>query len=373
MKYQGRKDFSHGGPPLAAVVLVNLGTPDHPDAGAVRRYLGQFLADPRVIELPRLLWRLILHGVILRIRPRRSAHAYQQVWTERGSPLLFHTQDLTKATQHALRAAGQERIEVHMAMRYGNPSLPKVLQQLMGRNLRRLLIMPLYPQYSATTTGSVFDAVADELKTWRWVPELGFINDYYNRPGYCQLLANSVQRHRQQSGAAQHLLFSFHGIPERYLFAGDPYYCHCLATARQTAEHLQLRADQWSVSFQSRVGRERWLGPYTEQELRRLPQAGVKSLDVICPAFAVDCLETLEEIAMQGRDTFLAAGGEQFRYVGALNAEPDHAHWIAQLIAQSTAHWPEARPERMAQLDAEIAGSVDRHAKARVQFDGRAP
>jgi protoporphyrin/coproporphyrin ferrochelatase len=373
MKYQGRADFTHGTPPLAAVVLVNLGTPDHPEPRAVRRYLAEFLADPRVIEIPRLLWLLILHGVILRIRPRRSAHAYQQVWTERGSPLLFHTRDLVAATQAELRGSGQQRIEVHTAMRYGSPSLTSVLDGLMRRNLRRLLVLPLYPQYSGTTTGSVFDAVADTLKTWRWIPELGFVSDYYDRPGYADLLAQSVRDHRSQHGDAGYLLFSFHGIPERYLHAGDPYYCQCLATARHTAERLGLGTDRWSVSFQSRVGRERWLSPYTDQELKRLPEAGVKSLDVICPAFAVDCLETLEEIALQGRDTFIAAGGEQFRYIPALNAADAHARWLAQLIAQTTAHWPEAMPERLAGMDQQIGASAARHAAARPLFDQRVP
>ncbi len=372
MKYQGRAGFAHGTPPLAVVVLVNLGTPDRAETRAVRRFLAEFLADPRVIELPRLLWRVILHGVILRIRPRRSAHAYQQVWTERGSPLLFHTQDLVAATRAELRGSGQQRIEVHTAMRYGNPSLSSVLDGLMRRNLRRLLVLPLYPQYSGTTTGSVFDAVADTLKTWRWVPELGFVSDYYDRPGYAGLLAERVRAYRQQNGTAAHLLFSFHGIPERYLHAGDPYYCQCLATARLTAEHLQLGAQQWSVSFQSRVGRERWLSPYTDTELQRLPGAGVKSLDVICPAFAVDCLETLEEIAMQGRDIFMAAGGEQFRYIPALNAGADHARWLAQLIMQSTAHWPESNPERLADIDTQIGTSAARHAAARPAFDEQA-
>jgi protoporphyrin/coproporphyrin ferrochelatase len=371
MKFQGRADFTHGAPPLAAVVLVNLGTPDDPNTGAVRRFLAEFLADPRVIEIPRLLWRLILHGVILRLRPRRSAHAYQQIWQERGSPLYFHTEDLVKATQAELRQAGQARVEVHMAMRYGRPGMRMVLDQLMRRNLRRLLVLPLYPQYSGTTTGSVFDALADTLKTWRWVPELGFISDYYNRPGYTQLLAESVRQYRQQHGAADHLLFSFHGIPERYLLAGDPYYCQCLATARGCAEHLGLSTEQWSVSFQSRVGRERWLTPYTDHELARLPGIGVKALDVICPAFAVDCLETLEEIAIGGKAMFLKAGGEQFRYIPALNATDEHARWLADLIRQSIAHWPEASAARIANIDNAIAASSDRHRQAREKFPGQ--
>ncbi len=371
MKFQGRANFTHGQSPLAAVVLVNLGTPDAPTPTAVRRYLAEFLADPRVIEVPRLLWRLILHGVILRIRPRRSAHAYHQVWQQRGSPLLFHSQDLAKATQARLQENGQSRIEVHLAMRYGNPGMRAVLDDLMRRNLRRLLVLPLYPQYSGSTTASVFDALADTLKTWRWIPELEFLSDYYARPGYTEMLAARVRQFRQQQGPAAHLLFSFHGIPERYLLAGDPYHCQCLATARRVAEHLQLRAEHWSVSFQSRVGRERWLTPYTDQELRRLPTAGIKSLDVICPAFAVDCLETLEEIAITGKETFLQAGGEQFRYIPALNAEEDHANWLAQLIAQCSAHWAEASPALIAQIDTDITHSVDRHRDARAKFPGQ--
>ena len=341
MKYLGRADFRHGERDVAAVVLVNLGTPSAPSPSAVRRYLGEFLADPRVIELPRLVWRLILHGVILRVRPRRSARAYRQVWTERGSPLLFHTRDLADAVQARLVEEGHAGVEVHMGMRYGAPALPAVLDALARRNVRRLLVLPLYPQYSATTTGSVFDALADTLKRWRWVPELSFVSDYHGRNGYAAMLAARVRNHREQHGDDAYLLFSFHGIPERYLLAGDPYYCQCLATARMTAEHLGLAASRWSVAFQSRVGRERWLTPYTDHELERLASTGIKTVEVICPAFAVDCLETLEEIAIGERARFLAAGGERFSYIPALNAGADHAGFLVDLIRAQTGHWPE--------------------------------
>ncbi len=368
MKYQGRAEFSHGQAPLAAVVLVNLGTPQAPTASAVRRYLAEFLADPRVIELPRLLWRMILHGVILRIRPARSARAYQKVWTERGSPLLFLSRDLTAAVQGQLAACHHRGIDVQLAMRYGEPSLATVLDQLAGRNLRRLLIVPLYPQYSGTTTGSVFDAVAARLRRWRWIPDLQFVSDYYAEPGYAQMLAERIRESWQRHGRGSHLLFSFHGIPERYLRAGDPYYCQCLATARMTIELLQLEATQWSVAFQSRVGRERWLHPYTDQELVRLANAGVSSVDVVCPAFAVDCLETLEEIAIGERERFLAAGGARFQYIPALNAEPDHAAFLASLIRRQTAHWPEWTATD-AQTAHALQQSAERHAAARPSFD----
>jgi ferrochelatase len=363
MKFRGRPQHRHGEAPLAAVLLVNLGTPDQPTVVAVRRYLAEFLADPRVIELPRLLWRLVLHGVILRVRPRRSAHAYGQVWQPRGSPLLFHTEDLAAAVQAALHDQGLARVEVHAAMRYGRPGLRDVLDALMQRNLRRLLVLPLYPQYSGTTTGSVFDALADTLKRWRWVPEMAFVSDYYAAPGYAGLLAERIRAQRGASASA-HLLFSFHGIPERYVRAGDPYYCQCLATARRTAEHLRLDAGQWSVAFQSRVGRERWVEPYTDRVLAALPARGITAVDVVCPAFAVDCLETLEEIAIAGRQAFLAAGGSDFRYLPALNAGRDHAEWLAQQIAQRVAHWPESSVARIAAVDAEIAASADRHREA---------
>ncbi len=367
MKYQGRADFTHGEAATAAIVLVNLGTPNAASTSAVRRYLAEFLADPRVIELPRWLWRMILHGVILRIRPRRSAHAYRKVFTERGSPLLFHTRDLVAGVQQRLQAAGHAAIEVHTAMRYGEPAMTTVLDTLGRRNIRRLLVLPLYPQYSGTTTGSVFDAFAATLKRWRWIPELSFISDYYARPGYSAMLAQRVRAHRQRQGAGAHLLFSFHGIPERYLLAGDPYYCQCLATARMTAEHLQLAADQWSVSFQSRVGRERWLTPYTDQVLEKLATSGVKSVDVICPAFAVDCLETLEEIAIGERARFLAAGGEQFAYIPALNAEADHVAFLYELIEAQTTHWPEWTAATDADSD-ERKAIAARHQAARIRF-----
>ena len=340
MNYLGRSDFDHGARPAAAVVLVNLGTPDAADTPSVRRYLAEFLADPRVVELPRWQWWPILHGIILRIRPRRSAHAYQQVWTERGSPLMWHSDALASAVSDKLTQVASGPILIRNAMRYGRPALGTILRELQAANVRRILVLPMYPQYSGTTTGSVFDALAAELTTWRWLPELGFVSDYYRHPGYADAIADSVRRHWAAQGR-RHLLFSFHGIPERYLHAGDPYHCQCHGTARRVAERLGLGERDWTIAFQSRVGREPWLRPYTDETLAALPAQGVRAVDVICPGFAVDCLETLEEIAVENRDRFLQAGGEHYGYIPCLNASDEHASLVAQLVRERCTHWPE--------------------------------
>ncbi len=366
------RTFPHGREPLAAVLLVNLGTPTAPTPAAVRRYLAEFLSDPRVIELPRYLWLPLLHGVILRLRPARSARAYQKIWGTAGSPLLTGSQALADGLQQGL-AAAPGRVEVHLAMRYGEPSITRVLSALRARHLRRLLVLPLYPQYSASTTASVFDAVSAELQRWRFLPELHFVRDYYAEPGYARALATSVRQHWQEHGRDGHLLFSFHGIPERYFKAGDPYYCHCQASARQVVELLQLEPDRYSVSFQSRVGRERWLHPYTDQELLRLAAAGVGKVDVICPAFAVDCLETLEEIAIGERERFLAHGGQALRYIPALNAGSDHVALLGDLVRRHSAHWPEWSAPAMAELRAALARVPARQQAAAASYPGGAP
>ena len=340
MKYLGRNNFEHADAPRAAVLLVNLGTPDAPDTASVRRYLAEFLADPRIIEMPRWLWRIILHGVILRIRPKRSAHAYQQVWTEAGSPLLVHTERLAAAAAETLQGIASGPLLVRAAMRYGRPAIATVLRELQAANVRRILILPLYPQYSGTTTATVFDAVAAELKRWRWIPEITFVSDYYAQPAFSEVLADSVRAHWAQHGR-KHLLMSFHGIPERYLHAGDPYHCQCHATARRLAEALGLGAQDWTLAFQSRVGREPWLRPYTDETLAAMPARGIKEVDVICPGFAVDCLETLEEIAVENRGRFINAGGSAYGYIPALNDSAEHAALIAQIVRERSAHWPE--------------------------------
>ncbi|MGA9828024.1 MAG: ferrochelatase [Rhodanobacteraceae bacterium] len=323
------------------VVLVNLGTPSGPDVAAVRRYLAEFLADPRVVELPRWIWWPILHGVILRLRPRRSAHAYAEVWMPEGSPLLVHTRALADAIQTSLDSERPDRIVVRYAMRYGKPQLRSVLRELAGEGMRRLLVLPLYPQYSATTTGSVLDALAAEFRSWRWIPEFRFVNGYHDDPGHLEALARSVEAHWREHGRAPRILLSFHGLPQRYTRKGDPYFDQCRVTAQALRERLALPADAMQMAFQSRVGRGRWLSPYTDEVLAALPGAGVAWVQVLCPGFAVDCLETLEEIAIRYREVFLAAGGERFEYVPALNTSTDQVRALTRLILRHGQGWPE--------------------------------
>lgn len=326
-------------PGRIAVVLVNLGTPDAASVPAVRRYLAQFLSDPRVIEQPRWLWLTLLHAVILRLRPARSARAYASIWTEAGSPLLVLSQALAAALDRAARSASCDRIEVHLAMTYGRPALSEVVQGLARRGLRRLLLLPLYPQYSATSTGAVLDALADTVKTLRWPPELRTVSDYHDQPAHIEALARSVEQHWQQHGRAERLLLSFHGIPQRYVAAGDPYAAQCLATAQRLAARLGLTADQYEATFQSRVGREEWLRPYTDQRLEQLAREGVRSVQVLCPGFAVDCLETLEEIAGENRERFLHAGGERYEYIAALNDGAGQVGALLELVQRHTRGW----------------------------------
>lgn len=322
-----------------AVVLVNLGTPDAPTVPAVRRYLAQFLSDPRVVEQPRWLWLPLLHGVILRVRPARSARAYASIWTDAGSPLLVYSRALAHALDQAARAANGDRIEVHLAMTYGQPALPEVVRGLTERGIRRLLLLPLYPQYSATSTGAALDALADTLKTLRWPPELRTIGGYHDQPAHIEALARSVERHWQQHGRADRLLLSFHGIPKRYVEAGDPYAHQCRTTAERMVQRLGVDSAQVDIAFQSRVGREEWLRPYTDQRLEELARSGTRSVQVLCPGFAVDCLETLEEIAIENRERFLRAGGERYEYIAALNAGEDQVAALLALLMQHVQGW----------------------------------
>jgi ferrochelatase len=343
--YTGVTSHSHA-PPVApvqaAVLLVNLGTPTAPTAAALRPYLAQFLGDPRVIDYPRWLWWLILHGVILRTRPARSAHAYARIWTRAGSPLRFHSEALAANLQTALERQQPGTLRVALAMSYGEPAVPHMIEQLQREGVRRLLVLPLYPQYSATSSGAVIDAVADALKALRWPPELRLINDYHADPGHIDALATSIRNWWAAHGRGEKLLLSFHGIPERYARLGDPYPEQCQTTARLLRERLGLGEADMLLSFQSRVGRERWLQPYTDATVRQLAADGVKKLDVACPGFAVDCLETLEEIAMQNRDFFLAAGGEALRYIPALNDSAAQVDSLAALVQRHVRGWPES-------------------------------
>ena len=331
--------FKHGQTPRTAVLYCNLGTPDEPTPAAVRRYLAEFLSDARVIEIPRLLWLLILHGIILRTRPAQSAAKYASIWTAEGSPLKLWTEKQGKLLQGWLGERGHS-VTVRYAMRYGNPSIASQLDALKAEGATRVLILPAYPQYSATSTASVFDAVYAWAARTRRIPELRFVNHYHDHSGYIQALAASVQRHWQHHGRPDQLLMSFHGVPERTLQLGDPYHCECLKTARLLAERLRLAPEQWRLSFQSRLGRAKWIEPYTEPTLRALGKSGVKRVDVVCPGFTSDCLETLEEIAMEGRQAFLSSGGKEFHYIACLNDDPAWITALCDVVQQHLSGWP---------------------------------
>ncbi len=341
MKFFGRPDFAHDESPAVGVLLANLGTPAAPTTPALRRYLRQFLLDPRVIELPRATWWTILHLFVLTTRPRKSAALYRKVWTQEGSPLLATGRRQAAAVEATLGREVGGPLHVALGMRYGEPSIGAALRELAGKGCRRILALPLYPQYAAATTGSTFDAVAAELVTWRWVPELRTVHHYHDHPGYVRALAATLREAWQAEPPAEKLLFSFHGIPRRYFEAGDPYFYHCHKTARLVAAELGLPRERWEVTFQSLFGREEWLKPYTDQTVRALGKGGTRSLDVICPGFAADCLETVEEIDGLNREIFLHAGGERFRYVPALNDRPDHVRALCDVALANLQGWVE--------------------------------
>jgi ferrochelatase len=321
--------------PQIGVLLVNLGTPSAPTAAAVRKYLAEFLSDPRVIDYPRWLWLPILYGIILRVRPRRSAQAYSKIWTPQGSPLLVNSRELAGAVSNVCDA----NIRVELAMCYGEPSIASAMERFSDAGIRRVLIVPLYPQYSATSTAAVFDAVHATVARTRWVPELRSVADYHAAPRYIDALAGSVKNFWTANDRAEKLLLSFHGIPQRYVRSGDPYAEQCLETAALLRDKLAMNADELIVTFQSRVGRERWLTPYTDETLSQLPKQGIRRIQVLCPGFAVDCLETLEEIAIRGNEQFRDAGGEKLDYIPALNASSHHVELMRSLIEQHTSGW----------------------------------
>jgi ferrochelatase len=339
MSFAKEPAFDHGRRPTTGVLIVNLGTPEAPTAPALRRYLGQFLADPRVVEIPKLLWMPILHGIILRVRPAKSAHKYASIWMKDGSPLRVWTEKLGTLLHGYLGERGH-KVTVKWAMRYGQPSIAKQLDALKAEGATRILVLPLYPQYSGATTASVMDDVFAWGRTVRQLPELRFINHFHDDPRYIEALADSVRQYWLREGRGDKLLMSFHGMPERTLHLGDPYHCECHKTARLLAERLGLSKDQYVVSFQSRFGRARWLQPYTEPTLQQLGKAGTKRVDVICPAFVSDCIETLEEIAMEGKQAFLSNGGESFHYIPCLNDNPAWLKALSSLCEQHLQGWP---------------------------------
>jgi protoporphyrin/coproporphyrin ferrochelatase len=339
MSFETEPDFSHGRAPRTAVLLCNLGTPDAPTTAAVRRYLAEFLSDRRVVEIPRALWLLILHGVILRTRPAKSAAKYASIWTPEGSPLKVWTEKQAKLLGGYLGERGHA-VTVRWAMRYGTPSIGAALDALKTEGVTRVLILPLYPQYSATTTASVNDAVYQWAQNVRNLPEMRFVSRYHDDAGYVGALAKRVTDHWASHGRAGKLVLSFHGVPRRTLELGDPYHCECLKTARLLGERLGLAKDDLLVTFQSRLGRAEWLQPYTEPTLVALARQGTERVDVLCPGFTSDCLETLEEIDQEVREAFLHAGGKAFHYLPCLN---DQHEWIAALAAVAIRHmqgWP---------------------------------
>lgn len=336
--------YKHGTGESLGILLVNLGTPDAPTPRAVRRYLKEFLSDPRVVEINKHVWRILLNTVILPFRSSKSAKLYKKIWTTAGSPLRVTLLEQAQELQRMMQERFSGTVYVIPAMRYGNPSIADGMAQLRELNVRRLLILPLYPQYSATTTASTFDAVSDVLKTWRWQPEFRFINQYADNPNYISAIAHSIKTQWEENGETQKLLFSFHGLPRVFLDRGDPYHCFCQKTARLVAEALYLEPEQWMVTFQSRLGKAEWLKPYTMEVMKQLPAQNCKSITVVCPGFSADCLETLEEINQLNRDIFMTAGGENFQYVPALNATPIHIKMLADLAEQHCQGWPEAIP-----------------------------
>ena len=329
------------------ILLINSGTPVAAQPAAVRAFLARFLADPRVVELPRALWLPLLYGVILPWRPRRVARKYRLIWSAAGSPLRDLTERLRAELADTLAQRMLAPLSVEAGMLYSDPDVPAALRRLRDGGAGRLLVLPLFPQYSGTTGGAAWDQVSGELRRWRSVPDVQFVADYHDHPGYIEALRGSVSDHWRSRGRTSHLLVSFHGIPERYRRAGDPYFDRCQTTARLLADELLLREGEWSVGFQSRFGPADWLQPYTRTVLAGMPARGVREVSVVCPGFAVDCLETLEEIDLENRQTFMRAGGERFEYVPALNAGARHAQCLADLIVEHCRGWTDGLRERL--------------------------
>lgn len=339
MKYKSQHGFTHQQADKVGVLITNLGTPQAPTKQALRPYLKQFLSDPRVVEIPRLLWWLILNGVILNFRPKRSAEAYKTVWTDEGSPLLVHTQNQAKGLAQRFEQHWGDGVVVDFAMRYGEPSVNTAIDNMLNAGVRKLVVLPLYPQYCASTTASTFDALAQDFTARRFIPELRFVNHYTDEPEYIKCVADSIRDYREKHGSSDLLIFSYHGIPKRYLTNGDPYHCMCYKTSRLVAQALGLQEHEYKTCFQSRFGREEWLKPYTDETLKALPAQGVKSVQIVCPGFSSDCLETIEEIGEENREYFMENGGESYQYIPCLNAEDAHLDMLFNLLTKHMQGW----------------------------------
>jgi ferrochelatase len=362
MSYQTEPIYTHGSPEKTGILLVNLGTPDAPTPQAVRAYLKEFLSDPRVVEIPRVIWWFILNGIILNTRPKKSAAKYASIWLKEGSPLRVHTEKQAAMLQGYLGQRTRAPFVVEHAMRYGNPSIPSVLRKLKEQNCQRILVVPLYPQYAASTTATVNDIVFAELQRMRNAPALRTIKHFHDRPGYIKALAGNINDYWMKHGRPDKLLMSFHGLPRYTLDKGDPYHCECHKTGHLLAQELGLKPEQYAISFQSRFGKATWLQPYTTATLKEWGKQKTARVDVVCPGFVADCLETLEEIGMEGREDFRHAGGGEYRYIPCLNDRNDWMHALTELVLDNLQGWltePDAADLEQGRLRA-LAMGADR-------------
>ncbi|MHB1233573.1 MAG: ferrochelatase [Burkholderiales bacterium] len=347
MPFNPEPPYNHGTIPKIGVLLINLGTPAAPTAAALRFYLKEFLSDPRVIEIPRFAWWPILNFIILNTRPKKSALKYAKIWMPDGSPLLVHTQKQAKLLQGYLGERTRAPLVVDFAMRYGAPSVESVFEKLKAQGCDRLLVIPLYPQYAASATGSALDAVFAALEKTRNVPALRVVKHYHDHPGYIAALAQNINDYWMQNGRPDKLVMSFHGVPRFSLDKGDPYHCECQKTGRLLAEQLGLQSEQYQITFQSRFGRAEWLKPYTQATLEDLGRKGVRRVDVVCPGFVADCLETLEEIAMECRAAYLSSGGKDFHYIPCLNQRPDWIRALTDIAVSNLQGWLSEDPVQL--------------------------
>ena len=330
MKFKGEQNFQHENEQKKGLLIAYLGTPDSPDVLSVRRYLKEFLSDPRIIEVPKIIWWFILNFFILTLRPFKSAKIYKSVWTDGGSPLLVNCIKIKEKVQKSLPS----NYQVALGMRYGNPSIKSALNELKEANCRDIEVITLFPHYSATTVGSIFDAVSTEIKSWRWVPSVKFLNSYHDNPLLIEILSKRIKKSFESQGKPDKLVFSYHSIPKKYFDSGDPYHCLCQKTSRLIAEKLSLDEKDYITAFQSRFGPSEWLKPYTSETMKSLPKEGIKSVQVVSPGFGVDNLETLQEIDIENKEYFEDAGGENFHYIPCLNDDDDHVEFLISLIGK---------------------------------------
>ena len=328
MKFKGEQNFQHENEQKKGVLIAYLGTPDSPDVLSVRRYLKEFLSDPRIIEVPKIIWWFVLNIFILNFRSFNSARLYKSIWTDGGSPLLVNCIKIKEKVQKSLPS----NYQVALGMRYGNPSIKSALNELKEANCRDIEVITLFPHYSATTVGSIFDAVSTEIKSWRWVPSVKFLNSYHDNPLLIEILSKRIKKSFESQGKPDKLVFSYHSIPKKYFDSGDPYHCLCQKTSRLIAEKLSLEEKDYITAFQSRFGPSEWLKPYTSETMKSLPKEGIKSVQVVSPGFGVDNLETLQEIDIENKEYFEDAGGENFHYIPCLNDDDDHVEFLISLI-----------------------------------------